>query len=317
MGFKNASIVASVFLLLLPPSLWAEAEPKSKSEDISVEWRAERLDVSANNAPLTDVMLSIAGKTGLEIHGIEYLKGSIQANVKQKPLPIALKELLQRANYLLQERSAFKNAHPVLTVLSFNASNINQETDKSAQADSNKAIKVPASAGYVPEQYRKLYVYAEKGNIRALKQVIETGENAAQEIATKLLAQKDPALASELAAETAKSTDPNRRLSAIQSLSELDNALAAKALGTALNDPDLGVRNAAVMGLHNQTSSNAISYLAQALQDENASIRILALDLLAEKGTNGVAGINEAMASNDPQLREHAQELLQQIIPGE
>ncbi len=317
MNFKVLGGGASLILFLSPQTLWAEEAPKAKSENISVEWRAQRLDVSANNAPLTDVLLSIAEKTSLEIHGIEYLKGNIQANVKQQPLPIALKELLQRANYLLQESHGFKNTHPVLTVLSFNTSNLNQEPDKSAQVDSDQAFKVPASAGYVPEQYRKLYEYAEKGNIKALKQVIETGETAAQEIATKLLAQKDPALASELAVETAKSSDSNRRLSAVQSLSEFDNAQAAKALAEALNDPDLGVRNAAVMGLNNQTSNNAATYLTQALQDEDASIRLLALDLLAEKGTDGIAGINEAMASNDPQLREHAQELLQQIIPGE
>lgn len=316
MNFKY--VYAVVFLCLFFPhqTLCAGEESKAKSKNFSIEWRAERLDILANNAPLTEVMLSIADKTGLEIHGIEYLKGTIQANVIQQPLPIALKELLQRANYLLQESPVLKNAHPVLTVLSFNTSNVNQAPDKSVQGESKTAFKVPASAGYVSEEYRKIYEYAENGHFQALKNIIETGDTASQEIATKLLAQKNPALASELAAETAKSNDSNRRLSAIQSLSELNSTLATQTLGNALNDPDLGVRNAAVMGLHNQTSNNAVTYLTQALQDEDASIRLLALDLLAEKGSDGIAGINEAMASNDPQLKEHAQELLNQINPG-
>lgn len=317
MSFKNISTVIWIGLLLLSQALGAEERSGARPGAISVVWRNERLDVSANNALLPEVMLAVAGKTGLEINGLAYLKGNIQAKVVQMPLPLALKELLQHASYLLQESPEKNNSHPVLTVLSFNDPNLKEQSDKPIPDGSPETVKIPASAGYVPKEFHKIYAYAQKGDIQSLKKVIETGENTSQEIATKLLAQLDPALASELAVETAKNADPNRRLSAIQSLSELDNARAASALGTALNDPDIGVRSAAVLGLHNQTSNKAITYLTEALQDEDSSIRLLALDLLAEKGTDGVAGINEATASNDPQLRERAQELLHQIIPGE
>jgi hypothetical protein len=115
MNFKHVCAVTFLILYLPHQALWADKESNGKSKNFSIEWRAERLDILANNAPLTEVMLSIADKTGLEIHGIEYLKGTIQANVIQQPLPTALKELLQRANYLLQESPVLKNAHPVLS----------------------------------------------------------------------------------------------------------------------------------------------------------------------------------------------------------
>ena len=315
MRFKIFPAISVVILTLLSAVAFATDGPKP--DNLSVEWQQKRLSLVAENAPLPQIMLAIANKTGMEVHGLEFLIGTAKVKFSKLPLALALKALLPNASYLLQEPTGSKDNHPVLSVLSYNPGNPAQTTTDNSSDTSANSTKVPATAGYVPVQYRNLYAYAEKGNIQALKQAIKKGEPTSQFIATQLLAQKNPGMASELAAETAKSADPNRRLNAIQALSELDNNRSTKALGAALQDPDLGVRNAAVLGLHNQTSTNAVALLAGALQDEDASIRILALDLLAEKGTEGVAGINEALASNDPQLREHAQELLQQIIPSD
>ena len=313
---KYLKVVGALAILAFQPYL-TFAVTKPQATQILVESHSKQLDVSANNALLRDVVLAIADKTGLKVKGIDFLKGSVQAHFVNQSLASSLKKLLQNANYLLAEATTAKpGSHSTLTVLSF-SSNETLKVTQTKAGDTTSQTEIPASAGYIPEQYRKLFAYAKAGDLQALKKAILNGDLTAQTIATKLLAQKAPGATAELAARMATHTDSNRRINAIQALGELNNNNATEALGAALSDPDFSVRNAAVMGLYNQTSNTAISYLTQALQDEDGSIRFLALDLLAQKGTDGVAGINEAMASNDPKLREHAQELLRQIVPGE
>ncbi len=312
LGYAVLSVVT-----LFPLPGRPEQPSKSSTAQFSPIWRDQRLTVVAENVAIAEVMKSISGKTGLEIKGVEFLKGNVHAQFSNLPLAIALKELLPSANYLLQEPAGPGKLHPILTVLSFSGTDLAKATQSSALKKTGGPIGIPASAGYVSKEYRKLYGYAAEGNLTALQDAVDNGGSAEQAIAAQLLVQKDPALASEIAAENIKSQDSNKRLTSIQALSDIDNLTSTNALGTALEDPDFSVRSAAVMGLHNQTSKTAVTYLTQALQDEDASIRLLALDLLAEKGTDGIAGINEAMVSTDQQLKEHAQALLKQINPDE
>lgn len=318
MNFFRIISYSALSLIALLPALGRSEQPSAlPTPKLSVVWQQQRLDVVAQNIAITEVMQSISNKTGLEIKGAEFLTGNVHVQFSKLPLALALKELLPAANYLLQESPVRDKPHPILTVLSFSGPDSAKPIKSLPLKKTSHPAKIPASAGYVPKEYRKLYGYAAAGNLQALQDAINNGDTTAQAIAAQLLAQKEPALASEIAAESIKKPDFNQRLNAIQSLSSIDNKTSANALGAALLDPDYSVRSAAVMGLHNQTSKTAINYLTQALQDEDASIRLLALDLLAEKGSDGIAGINEAMASTDQQLKEHAQELLQQINPGE
>lgn len=291
------------------------ADAHTRLADSVVEWRHERLSVSAAGVPLADVLGVIAGKTGLEIHGMELINGDVHADFADVSLHEALTTLLQGANYCLQDPAGQKDAHYVLSVLSYVArpATGSQAAKAAAGGALTQAIKVPATAGYVPEPYRELYGFATKGDSKALRQAIRTGDTAAQAIAMQLLAKLDADEAVGAAAEAAKNPDPVRRLSAIQALAELDNKRATEALGEALADPDVSIRQAAVSGLHGQTSPDALTLLAEAMRDKNESIRALALDFLAEKGADGVASIRTALENEDPRLRERAGELLKQL----
>jgi len=314
----NLIYAIALIVLVLPCVNVSGAESlASKTKTIKVEWQQQLLTVSADNVPIAKVILAIAEKTGMKINGIECLTDTTQAHISKLPLVLALKEILKNASYLLQEPSADNNHHIALSILSDTAKT--NQFSKSAESDKHlsPSIKISGDAGFVPTEYQKLYVYAAEGNIAALKAAIKTADSSSQVIATRLLTKINPSVASNLAVDAAQSENPNQRITAVQILSELDSMESTKALGVAVHDPNYSVRNSAVLGLHNQTSTKAIAYLTEALQDEEASIRALALDLLAEKGIDGVAGINQALASNDPQLKERAQELLNQIISSD
>lgn len=307
------AIFTAVLIFFTHPSASASGTDVVNS---TVQWRDNRLSINVEDVPLDQLVSAIAGKTGLEIHGLNLLKGEVTANFSGLSLHEGLVTLLQGANYCLQEPSNVKDAHYVLSLISYAIPPGTNLRAHNPAAESN-AFKIPASAGYVPEQYRKLYGFAAQGNMKALSQAISAGDTTAQTIGIKLVAKQDPDKATRLAITAAKSADSNQRLTAIQLLAELDNKRATEALGQALSDPDVGIRQAAVSGLYGQTSKNAVILLAEALQDSNESIRMQALDFLAGKGADGVAGINKALASEDPQLRDRAHELLEQVAAAE
>ncbi|HKA43810.1 MAG TPA: hypothetical protein VKF40_17650, partial [Burkholderiales bacterium] len=69
----------------------------------------------------------------------------------------------------------------------------------------------------------------------------------------------------------------------------------------------------ALMGLTSRTSPAALQFLVQALQDRAPSIRLLALDLLAQKGAAGSPGVASALNDQDPAIRARAREALERV----
>lgn len=313
---QQAVLVGSLTLLLLFRSASCASVDNVAKGVWDVQGTRQSLTVKAHGAPLAEVLQAVAEKTGLVVYGGHLLKGETEASFADLPLLSALSKLLYGVNYFLQEPSELNGFRYVLSVVP-SASQTSVSMPSSPDASAATAPALPAYAGYVPEQYRRLYDFAKTGDVEALRKAATNGDATTQALAVQLLARQHPADATRIAAEAAASPDPNRRLNAIQSLAELDNADAAKALGQALRDPDTGIRQAAVLGLHGQTSVEAIPLLTQALQDKEAAIRLLAVDILMERGTDGAAGVKEALQSDDPKLRDHARELLERLAGAE
>ncbi|MGR8934564.1 MAG: HEAT repeat domain-containing protein [Gammaproteobacteria bacterium] len=299
------------------PQLAQSAENRNlPAGEWALTWERQKLSVNAEAVPLARILLAIADKTGLVVFGVEHLQAATTTRFTEQSLNAGLHILLKGINYGLQEPSELNGWHYVLSVLS--AASLPSAAQNSAVFEKEQATAVvPASAGYVPEQYRYLYGYAKNSDVTALCQAVYDGDATVQAIALQLLARQDPAEATRAAVAAAKNSDPGRRLNAVQALAEMDNTEAVNALGRALSDSDIAVRQSAVMGLHAQTSPQATSMLVQALQDQDESVRILAMNLLEEKGGEGMAGIGEALHSDNALLREQAQELLQRITATE
>ena len=91
----------------------------------------------------------------------------------------------------------------------------------------------------------------------------------------------------------------------------LDSPIAARTLGENLSDPDTGVRESAVVSLMGQSGPDSVVALSRALQDRDDSVRMMALDILAQRGEEGAASLYLASEHNAyPQVRARARELL-------
>lgn len=302
----------SIASLLLAASLATAAEPPPPPANSTIGWENQRLSVTAEAAPIAELLDAIAGKTGMEVQGIDRLRGNADASFAGLSLKEALQVLLPNARYSFDELTSASGTRRVLSIFSYTPA----ETTASAP-DPLPSAETLAVAGFVPDAYRKLYGWAEHGDLKALRKAATEGDPTTQTIAMQLLAKQDPEQAAKLAANALTQTETNRRIDAVRNLGEIDSEAATDALAGALNDRDLVVRQSALMALNGQSSDQAIPLLARALQDRDASIRLLALDLLAEKGADGASGITAALQDADYRIRDHARRLLAQLSAGE
>ena len=300
--------VASLSATIPLATLAEESAPRA----FRVEWRSQRLAIDANHTPLRELLQAVAARTGMKIRGLELLKGSATFHRTGLTASGAIQALLPDTNYLL---TLFGDSGLTLTITS----------DRSPEALAEAAVahagehsrEALAGAGYVPKPYRKLYHWAHHGDWPELLEAASKGDPATQSIALRLLSQRRPEQAAEVAASISRGAESSNRLNGVQALREIDSPVSVAALGAALDDPDLGVRHAAVLGLVGQTSPEAIRWLGQALRDEDSSIRTLALELLEQKGSDGASSIGIALESPDPALRERARKILEQLSAAE
>lgn len=306
----SSAILSGLLALAIFASPAASPATESSAPSIQVDWNGERLSVSTAGVPLVEALRAVADKTGLEILGIEQLEGSTKAHFAELPLRDGLRLLLADVNFALQGPSS-ERPHFLLSIASGRRGATAPATATSAEPED--PFQPAPVAGYVAEEHRHLYRWAQDGDLESLRQAALSGDVATQTLALRLLAEQDAELATELAAAASRDTDPNRRLDGLQILGDLDNPAAAAALGDALADPSSTIRRSAVEGLMGQTSDDAVRLLDGALFDPDESVRSLALELLAQRGAEGIASIDAALGHSDPGLRARARELLEQM----
>lgn len=276
-----------------------------------IDWRHQRVTLDARGAGLVDVLRALAERTGTTVNGIELLCGTTDADFTDLSLSEALQRLLPGARYSFDQGSGASNRRPTLSIQSFTP-----DSATSASPDPVPSAEVLAAAGYVPDQYKKLYAWAERGDLGALSGVIANGDPTARSIAIRLLAAQDPEQAARLAARGLRDRASGNRIDAVQTLGEIDSERSTRALEAALDDGDLSVRQTALLALNSQSSAAAIELLSKALGDRDTSIRMTALDLLAERGPGSTEGIRSALQDTDARVQDHARRLLAQLSAG-
>ncbi|MFO1417645.1 MAG: HEAT repeat domain-containing protein [Methylotetracoccus sp.] len=276
-----------------------------------IDLHDQRVTLNARGALLVDVLRGLAERTGTTISGIELLCGTTDAEFTELSLSEALQRLLPGARYSFDQGSGASARHPRLSIQSFTP-----DSATSATPDPVPSAEALAAAGYVPDQYKKLYAWAERGDLTALQGVVANGDPTARSIAIRLLAAQDPERAARLAARDLRDGAPGNRIDAVQTLGEIDSERSTKALALALDDGDLSVRQTALLALNSQSSAAAIELLSKALGDRDTSIRMTALDLLAERGPGSTEGIRSALQDPDARVQDHARRLLAQLSAG-
>jgi hypothetical protein len=249
---------------------------------VSVEWHQGRLSVNADGVPFCELLAAIANMTGVEVQGLATLEDSASIHFSNLTLRDGLEALLARTNYaMFEEPSAHGGKGRIVVIV------VGHKWDSGMPAGQERGRGPQPSEPITadgPDTYQTVERLAEQGDLQALREAAVFGDPTTRALAMQRLARHDPAEAWRVATEAAGSAEATQRVLAVQVLGGLDSPEATDTLGAALQDSDLGVRHAAVVGLMTRTSPAAIQFLVQALQDRAASIRVLALELLAQRG---------------------------------
>ncbi|MCE9550422.1 MAG: HEAT repeat domain-containing protein [Betaproteobacteria bacterium] len=280
-----------------------------------IEWQEGRLSVKAQRVPYSDLLATVANATGIEVRGLTTLKGNFSIHFVNLTLRNGLAALLKHVNYaMMEETSAHDGEGHIVVKLIGHPTTLDSEAGQDFH-------RVPRTAVSDAEDgmgtYLEVERLAEQGDVQALLQAASHGDPTTQALAMQRLAYQDPTAALSTAMNAAKSTVAIHRMQAMQVLGGLDNPEATDTLGAALKDHDLGVRNTAVLGLMTHTSPAAIQFLTQALQDSAESIRLLARNLLTQKGVVGRLGARSAVNDSDPTIKGRDQQVLEQMGTAE
>jgi hypothetical protein len=303
--YKVATTVLCLGILFAGSSTRAQAPPV-------VEWQERRLSVTADQVPLAQVLHEVAGRTGVEIRGLEALQEKVSVRLANLPLREGLQKLLTQVNYFLLEKPAPQGGtQPTLVLISGWQAPLLAETI--ANEEGTKPEGESMAEEDPEERLAALSTFAEQGNEEALRKAASDPDQAVSAMAFELLAQQNPVAATTLATAASRSPDLTQRLTGLQVLGQIDNALAEQTLGAASADDDVGVREYAIQSLASQTGSHATLLLSQALQDHDPSIRVLALEALASRGAEGQEALELALNTGDPLVRSRAAELLEQM----
>jgi len=316
--------VASVLLALVSPA-FAQAP-------LVVEWKAQRLSVSAERAPLAQVLREVARQTGIEVDGLQGLQQRVSVRFTRLALRDGLAKLLAHQDYaMVGDPSSATGGEPVTLVILGHppspavADAPRAETGSAGAAEqmalSGAGPTAPASAPVTEqdpaERAAAVYALANDGDMDAIRRALLDPDPGVQAIAFQALAERDPHEAARMAVDASRSDDLSRRLSGLFALGQLDDTIAVPALAHALADADEGVREYAVQSLRGQSSPEAEAALSRALQDASPAIRLLALEALACRGRTGEAYLRSAAQSEDSLLRARAAQLLQQVSADE
>ena len=315
-------------LLLLVASAFAQPS-------LVVDWKAQRLSVSADRVPLAQVLREVARQTGIEVDGLDGLRERVSVRFANLPLREGLEKLLAHQDYaMMGDPSSQAGAPATVVVLGRSPSMIVPEKRSAARASNAVNDSAPASvaandvapprvapviseSGFAAQQdpaerAAALRDLADEGDTEALRKALLDPDPGVQAAAFEALAERDPHEAASLAADASRSNDLSRRLTGLFALGQIDEPIALSALEQSLADADDGIREYAVQSLRGQSSPQAAAALSRALQDPNPAIRDLALEALASRGADGRDALRAAMDSGDPQLKARAGELLEQ-----
>jgi hypothetical protein len=293
-----------VAVFALAMSWVAPLHADSGAHSLSINWHRERLSVWADGMPYGALLAAIARTTGAEFRGLESLDGMGSVHFADLPLVNGLKVLLTDIDHAMIEVPSVDGADARMVVVVVGRKEV-VSAGTSGEYDRDQALGTSGTlADHRPDDYLVVERLAEQGDIQALRKAAAFGDPMIRTLAMRHLARQDPAEAQRLAIDAARSEAPTERALAVHVLGGLDSLEATNALGAALLDPDATVRLAALVGFMGQKSSTATQFLWQATQDDSEPIRLLALELLAQRSGAEKPGVPRALGGSDGSLHD-------------
>ncbi|HXG22240.1 MAG TPA: HEAT repeat domain-containing protein [Methylomirabilota bacterium] len=304
---------AFFFILVFPVSVAADPLPV-------IEWRDQRLSIAAKNSPLADLLRTVAQQTGVEVQGLEGVQEVVSIQLFRVPLQTGLQHLLSSFNHLMLTRTTPNGeACPTLILVLgrkrpteshprddldetpllaaprvqwLQKQNPNQRLAALQQLDPLPATQRSALLKAALQDtdpsvrqvaYRLLYEQGEKETLAAaLKQEARSSDSERRQTALEAFGEFFPTEATELLLQATTDEHPDVRSTAFAQLSHLDLPEAEQALRTQLAHPDREVRLLAVEALAARGAQVAREAALTALADSDELVRGKGANLLQE-----------------------------------
>lgn len=307
-----------------PPA--AVQPPPRAATPVKVEWNGGKISLSADGAPLAEVIREVTSRTGTKALGLNTLTGNVYADFSGLNLPQAFQKLLYNVNYALIDRKPAGtqkgSSSALLVIFSRNLDEsdpgleevMGQDAGQPQQA-ATLAEKVAGRNPRTPRQKRAAEIaeMAKQGDKEGLQKALFDGDPTIEGMAFEALAKQDPAAALNAAVEAAKSDQASTRLSGLQLLDQsglADESTMLSMLHDATSDPDMQVKAYAIRALGAHGGPDAMEYLRQALADQDPTVRLLVVQS-AGQGQEGIPILQQALADSDESVRNAAAMWLQ------
>lgn len=303
----NRGVTATFLLLTLfiASFAWAQAPLK-------VEWQEARLSVHAERAPLCEILWEVARQTGATIEGAEGLAEPVSVDFTRFSIEEAFRLLLRGRSYLVVQNLHAAGSKPTVTriVILRPGSWVQLAEDASLGPLENLAERITALSDLIGEE----------GIAREtiLRMAVGAGDPDVQPMALELLGYIGTPTAQLAVIESARSLNPQERISALRVLTSVDSAEALPALAQALSDADVGVKSAAIEFLASLGGPEALQLLDQALQDPDPAIRLAIVQLLGQRGdTDSITQVYKALSDPNDAVRVLASSFISQLEEGD
>ena len=315
----------TLFSLLAPILLLAA--PAAGELTFEIAWTKGRLSVTAEAAPLGELLVEVARRTGTRIDNAESIRNQVTLSFSGLALREGLRRLLAFAeNYAIVEESLTTGEYRPTLVRFIGPHLSGTELRPSVTAAQPIEAETSASTDELPGARLDRFLADLDPSVRrgAVERLADIGDewgfsrlmaalrdqnSTVREAAVTALGPYGPQAIEPVTALLKTETHSEVRIAAMQMLGQFSRPELAGLFHGMLGDADPRIRRAAVEGLNQTEGSTASEALRTAALDQDAEVRTAALDALGIYGRDPKLAIDGALAHGDKTTQSIAAEL--------
>jgi hypothetical protein len=318
-----------------PPPPLPGLEGRAAAPQLVIDWRSDRLSVSAHAAPWSVVLPELERQTGIRTVVRGALTGTLTQAFEALPLEQGLRRLFRGADtaFLYEGASAGATAGQLTRIWLWPREGRGVEEPQPRPGTGelpsagpggappsgsmlNGPLTTGAAEGNHEDHLKALTALNHQGDEGDLRQALFDPDQTVQEQALTLLVAGDRQGTIGFLRDMAKTGEPTERVQALALLHErghADEPTILPILHEALADADSSVKSYAIQALADRGGDEAVEALHTALRDPDPTVRLQVIDHVAPED-QGLALLQEAFADDDATVRSVAAARLEEAM---
>jgi hypothetical protein len=256
-------------------------DPAGAQSSITVQWSDDGLSVRAHRACAALVFSEVSRQTGVRFRGLDKVTGTIDLDFPPKPLLAALQLMLEDFNYVI----VGTDSAPDMTIGIHSRIARADAVNNAVTMDGNDARStegVHTAADEADQEQQEQFDAAERladATTASLREAVQFGSAATRIAALRVLAERDPTAAGELAGAAIDDPDSAVSGAAIQALSQIEHPDAVKVFGAGLHHSNVAIRRALLELLFVRNDPESLADVRSLRDDPDPTIRARAAEL--------------------------------------